>query len=158
MGSAPEPGEGSSSIVLTTRLVRGLIFATEYPLETHTAPSHVATSPSRPAPRTRATTRPLDKESRNKQPEKHCSFTTDIQAAPSPTANPGLFSNGSGRVRTARVWGSMRTMPARSSVQRAPSPKERIDETIGIVPVTLPVAGSTRRIPELSVTHKLPAP
>src|ERR1035441_8081162 len=142
IGSAPEPGEASSLIVVTTRLVLGLILTTAYPLETHTAPSPAATSPNKPTPRTRATTRPLDRESRNTQPERHWLFTTDIQAVPSATANPTLFSNGSGRVRTVRALGSMRTMPARSSVQRAPSPKERVpDEPIGTAPVTLPVAG-----------------
>src|ERR1035437_9987315 len=145
-GSSPEPGTESSLIVLPPRLVRGLILMTADPSETHTAPSPVATSPNRLAPRTRATTRPLEGESRNRQPERHCAFTTDIQAAPSPTANPGLFSNGSGRVRVASVRGSLRTIRALSSVQSAPSPKERVDETIGIVPVTLPVAGSPRRI------------
>src|ERR1035441_4839236 len=111
MGSSPEPGNENSSIVLTTRLVWGLILTTADPSETHTAPSPVATSPNRPAPRTRATTRPLDRESRNRQPERHCAFTTDIQAAPSPTANPGLFSNGSGRGRTAKGGGGVGGSP-----------------------------------------------
>jgi hypothetical protein len=108
----------------------------------------------------RAATRPVAGSTRSRQP--NAGQVAETQTAPSPAARPQVLpGDGRGKARTAFVAGSIRTScprPRYLSAHSALSPKDSAEAWTPILDVTLPVRGSTRRMPALPSTHRLPAP